>query len=353
MQKFLGILFMTGKKNRNIFNALFLIIVFAVTMYSVFYNEDLSSIISYIRSADSRYWIIGVIFVLIFIECESVVIYYMLKGLGENVLFSHCCLYSFAGFFFSLITPSATGGQPAQLYFMKKDGLPLTVSTMVLVIVTITYKLVLVAIGILVFTFRPQGIMHYLSPVTGWCVLGMVLNIICIIIMFIFVFHPAFAGNTASFIINIAGRMSIIKNKQKYMDKLTLAMEKYKDSASYFASHKFVIWNVFCITTFQRIILFAVTYIVCISFNTADAGLFTITGLQAMISVAVDMLPLPGGMGITENLFKEIFTPLCGQGIVLPVMIASRGISYYTQLFISAVMSAVAYFKIVYRKGIQ
>lgn len=78
MQKFLGILFMTGKKNRNIFNALFLIIVFAVTMYSVFYNEDLSSIISYIRSADSRYWIIGVIFVLIFIECESVVIYYML-----------------------------------------------------------------------------------------------------------------------------------------------------------------------------------------------------------------------------------------------------------------------------------
>jgi len=337
---------MTGKKNRNIFNALFLAVVFIITVYSVFHNEDLSSIIGYMKSADIRYWLAGVLFVVVFIECESVVIYYMLKGLGENVLFSHCCLYSFIGFFFCLVTPSASGGQPAQLYFMKKDGLPLTVSTMVLVIVTITYKLVLVAIGALIFILRPARIMVYLEPVTGWCVLGMALNVICIAAMFIFVFNPVFAENTAAFIIRAAGRVFNVKNSQKYMDRLAIAMERYKNSAGYFASHKFVIYNVFCITAFQRIILFAVTYAVCVSFNTADAGFFAITGLQAMISVAVDMLPLPGGMGITEKLFKEIFTPLCGENLALPVMIASRGISYYTQLFISAVMSVIAYFKL-------
>lgn len=337
---------MTVKRNKSFFNAIFLAVVFIITIYSVFHNEDLSSIIVYMKSADTRYWFAGVLFVIIFIECESVVIYYMLKGLGENVLFSHCCLYSFIGFFFCLVTPSATGGQPAQLYFMKKDGLSLTVSAMVLVIVTVTYKLVLVAIGALVFIFQPAGVMLYIRPVTGWCVLGMALNVICIVVMLLFVFNPVFAGNTAAFIIKAAGRAFKLKNIQKYMDKLSRAMERYKDSAIYFASHKFVIWNVFCITVFQRIILFAVTYIVCVSFGTADAGFFTITGLQAMISVAVDMLPLPGGMGITEKLFKEVFTHLCGGSLVLPVMIASRGISYYTQLFISALMSVVAYFKL-------
>ena len=220
---------MTGKKNRNIFNALFLAVVFIITIYSVFHNEDLSSIIGYMESADIRYWLAGILFVIVFIECESVVIYYMLRGLGEDVLFSHCCLYSFIGFFFCLVTPSATGGQPAQLYFMKKDGLPFTVSTMVLVIVTITYKLVLVVIGALVFIFRPAGIMLYLKPVTGWCVLGMVLNVICIAVMFIFVFNPAFAENTAALIIKTAGRIFKIKNSQKYMDKLAVEMERYKD----------------------------------------------------------------------------------------------------------------------------
>ncbi len=211
---------MTGKKNRNIFNTLFLAVVFIITIYSVFHNEDLSSVIGYMKNADIKYWFAGVLFVVVFIECESAVIYYMLKGLGENVLFSHCCLYSFIGFFFCLVTPSATGGQPAQLYFMKKDGLPLTVSAMVLVIVTITYKLVLVAIGALVFIFRPAGVMLYIKPVTGWCVLGMLLNVICIAVMFIFVFNPVFAGNTAAFIIRAAGRVFKLRNSQKYIFQL-------------------------------------------------------------------------------------------------------------------------------------
>lgn len=36
----------------------------------------------------------------------------------------------FVRIFFSAITPSASGGQPMQLYFMKKDKLPLSVSTL-------------------------------------------------------------------------------------------------------------------------------------------------------------------------------------------------------------------------------
>jgi len=65
-----------------------------------------------------------------------------------------------------------------------------------------------------------------------------------------------------------------------------------------------------------------------------------------MISVSVDMLPLPGGMGISEKLFLSIFQPVCGKNFVLPVMVVSRGISYYTQLIISAIMTGVAYFTI-------
>lgn len=95
------------------------------------------------------------------------------------------------------------------------------------------------------------------------------------------------------------------------------------------------------------------TYIVCLSFNTADEGIFVITSLQAMVSVAVDMLPFPGGMGITEKLFEDIFTPICGTSLVIPVMIVSRVISYYTQLFISAVMSVVAYKYIILKRGTQ
>lgn len=57
-------------------------------------------------------------------------------------------LFSSVGFFFSCITPSASGGQPAQVYYMKKEDIPIPISTMVLLIITIIYKMVLVLLGV-------------------------------------------------------------------------------------------------------------------------------------------------------------------------------------------------------------
>ena len=63
--------------------------------------------------------------------------------------------------------------------------------------------------------------------------------------------------------------------------------------------------------------------------------------LQAVISVAVDMLPLPGGMGISETLFLNIFATVF-PGVLLPAMVLSRGLGYYSQLLISALFTVVA-----------
>jgi hypothetical protein len=54
------------------------------------------------------------------------------------------------------------------------------------------------------------------------------------------------------------------------------------------------------------------------------------------------MLPLPGGMGISESLYMVMFVPVFGT-MLLPSMLLSRGIAYYGQLLISAGMTCVAH----------
>ena len=98
-----------------------------------------------------------------FILGESVIIFYMMKTLGASVKMTHCALYSFVGFFFSCITPSASGGQPMQIFYMKKDKLPIPVTTLVLMIVTITYKAVLVVIGVLICFLGGDFLRGYLG----------------------------------------------------------------------------------------------------------------------------------------------------------------------------------------------
>lgn len=339
------------KNKKTILNVIFLIVVFGLTLYYVFHGEDMNALATYLGQSNVWYWAAGTVLVVLFILSESVIIYYMMRSVGQPVILTHCFLYSFVGFFFSAITPSATGGQPAQLYFMKKDKLSMSISTLILMVVTITYKAVLVVIGLAVVIIRPHTIMRYLNPVIGWCYLGVALNVFCVAFMLILVFHPTLAENILVSLVRVFCRITHSRKGEKWIQKINSAMEKYRTVADYLRKNKRVIVNVFLITFVQRIMWFFITYLVYLSFSLQALDPFTVTTLQGMISVSVDMLPLPGGMGMSETLFLSIFRPICGQKLVLPVMIVSRGISYYTQLIISAVMTGVAYFTIGGVKG--
>ena len=95
---------------KTLLNVSFLVLVFGLTIYYIFHGEDIGSLLCYIRQSEIIYWIAGIILVVLFILSESVIIYYMMRSVGQPVILTHCFLYSFVGFFFSVITPSATGG---------------------------------------------------------------------------------------------------------------------------------------------------------------------------------------------------------------------------------------------------
>lgn len=329
-------------KQKGILNTIFLAAVFTITIYWIFHGQDLGELLAYIKSADIRYWIAAVCCVIFFIASESVIIFYMMHTIKQRISMLHCLLYSFVGFFFSCITPASAGGQPAQIYYMRRDKIPVPVSTLVLMIVTITYKMVLVLIGFAVVIFRPREIMDYLRPVIGWCYLGLALNTLCVVFMMILVFHPTLAKNILSTLVKLLDRMHLMKRTEHYLARIERSMQQYQDVALYFGTHKLVVWNVLVLTVIQRLVMFFVTYLTYLSFGLKGTGMITIVILQGMISVAVEMLPLPGGMGISEKLFLAMFAPICGI-VTLPAMIISRGLSFYTELIVSAAFTVVAH----------
>lgn len=184
-------------RKKILWNAILLITVFGLTMYGVFHGEDLGAMMDAIRKADIRWLIPGVILVVCFIWGESIIIWYMMRSFHIRLKKRICFLFSSVGFFFSCITPSATGGQPMQIYYMKKENIPIPVSTVILMVVTITYKLVLVVIGLGIMIFG-RGFLHrYLEPVLPVFYLGLALNVFCVSFMTILVFHPVLAERSS------------------------------------------------------------------------------------------------------------------------------------------------------------
>ena len=328
-------------RKKIIFNGVFLAVVFALTIYGVFHGEDLSSMMDAIHRADKRWLIPGLALVAFFIWGESIIIWYMMRSSGIQLKKRTCFLFSSVGFFFSCITPSASGGQPMQIYYMKKEKISIPVSTVILMIVTITYKLVLVVIGIGIAIFG-RGFLHkYLEGILPVFYLGLALNIFCVTFMTILVFHPLLAKAIMVKGMKLLERLHLVKKKDGRLKKLEDSMDTYRNTAAYLKNNPFVIVKVIGITFIQRMALFAVTWFVYQAFGLHGTGFWEILFLQAVISVSVDMLPLPGGMGISETLFLNIFSPVFG-GLLLPGMVLSRGLGYYGELLISAAFTVVA-----------
>ena len=327
-------------KKKALFQVIFLLAVFGLTVYGVFHGEDLGEMMEAIHSASIGWLIPGVFLVIFFIWGESIIIWYMMRSFGIHLKKRICFLFSSVGFFFSCITPSASGGQPMQIYYMKKEKIPIPVSTVILMVVTITYKLVLVVIGLGIMLFG-RGFLHrYLEGILPVFYLGLALNVLCITFMTVLVFHPVMAEEMLLKGMDLLERIHLMKKKEARRQKLRESMGVYRETALYLKEHKKVLFHVIIITFLQRMALFSVTWFVYRAFRMHGTPAADVIFLQAVISIAVDMLPLPGGMGISETLFLTIFTPVF-QNVLLPAMVLSRGLGYYSQLLISALFTVV------------
>lgn len=330
------------KYKKVLIDAILFFVIIGLTLYGVFHGEDLSGLKDAIKESNILWLIPAVPLVLFFIAGESIVIWHMLDCYGIYVKERFCFLFSAVGFFFSCVTPSATGGQPMQIYFMKKEDIPVPIATVILLVVTITYKFVLVVVGIGLWLFAGGFLAEYVAEARWVFYLGILLNVGCVILMCVVVFHPSFAKKTLILGAKLLERIHILKHKEERLDKIERSMNHYHEAAEFMSSHWGMIARVFVITVVQRFAMFAVTYFVYRAFSLNSMNFFEVMFLQAVISVSVDMLPLPGGMGISEGLFMVIFKKVFGEALLIPGLILSRGLGYYSELFLSAIFTLVA-----------
>ena len=78
-------------------NILFFAAVFGLTLYGVFRGEDLNAMMEALTQADVKWLIPGVILVLFFIWCESIILWYMMKSYGIRLKKRCCFLFSSVG----------------------------------------------------------------------------------------------------------------------------------------------------------------------------------------------------------------------------------------------------------------
>lgn len=335
---------------KNILSAIFFLFIVGATFYLLLKDQELPMICDSIESANVLFLLLGIGSVVFFVCCESVIIHYLMKKLHSPLRLRSCIKYSFIGFFFSCITPSATGGQPAQLYYMKKDKADLGVAALVLLEITVVYKSILIFLGVLILTAKRNFVIHYLGKNIWFLYFGIIVNVVVVVWLSLMIFYTSSIQKLTTKGINFLASRRIIKSKERALKKTKEVFSQYNRGADFLKKNTKVMLVVFLITFVQRISMFLVTYFVYCAFSLKGYSVLDIVALQSIISIAVDMLPIPGGVGASENLFLLIFRRIFGGALVMPGMLLSRAISYYGLLIISAIITLAVQIRYGFRK---
>ncbi len=317
-------------------SVIFLIALIVLTLVAFLNGQDISSIILAMESANVEDLSFAVLCVIAFLFMQGVIFRCVFAMLGQKTTLAKCAGYSFKGYFFCNVTPFALGGPPAQILYMKKDDVSIPTASVAVVLVALLYKFVLVILGFGLIIFGQGFLRAYVLQSIIWFGVGLFLTCGFCFLLFMFMFHPVLVKKAAFNLLRKLEKRHIIKHVYGREESIEIGLSRYTETAEFIKKKPASLIVILLLTVIQRFFLFAVTYFVYISLGYHSKSIFTIVLLQATISLCVDLLPIPGGMGISESLFTVMFQNLFASAAIIPALALSRGISYYVQLIICA-----------------
>lgn len=315
-----------------------LIIIFTLIVLYFSLKDNYDEIIELLLNSDIRWLFIGYLFVLSYTFLKSVVtndIINKFKKFDMKKTFD----LQLMTFFFNAITPFSTGGQPFQVYTLKKNKLSLSDGTNVIVQESIIHQIALIVVGFLAIIINEIfGIYKFEGIIETFLILGFGLNILVIFLLFLISHSNKIDKLITKYIVKILTFLRIIKNKE-ILNKLHNTIDNFNYNSKILLKDKKRFIKLILINCLALLCLYIVPLTILFSFNNYVSfdGMIAIV-LVSFISIISSYVPLPGGIGGQEYLFILMFGVYVNQPLLSSLMIMWRFITYYLPMIVGAVI---------------
>ena len=324
---------------RQLLGPALLVALVGGTLFYLLRQQPISTLIQTLRSVRPAYVGLGLGLMLCFVGCEALCTKLILGRLGHSMPYRRCLGYSFVGFYVSSITPSSTGGQPAQIFYMSRDGVPAAHASLNMMLIAVCYQTVTFLYAGASFLLLPQIRAALGGGLSLLLLYGGVVMILLTVGMLSMMFLPNAARRLTGAVVTLGVRLRLIRREERVRAALDRQMAAYREGAACLRTNLRLVPVLLLLTFLQLTALYAVPYAVYLGFGLSGASLFQMAGAQALVSLAVGSLPLPGAVGAAEGVALHAFSLFFGAALVAPAVMVARGVSFYSFLLISGVVT--------------
>jgi len=333
------------KKNKYLWPIVFFIIalfsIWAVISQSKSFS--FSTFVTYLKQVSWIWLIMAILALFLYIAIEGMAISSICKSLGYPVKRGHGIFYSAADIYFSAITPSATGGQPACAYFMMRDKIPGVIVTISLFLNVMMYTLSLVIIGIVSLLICPNLFFSFNLFFKILIILGIFFQFSIVILFYLLLYQDYFLERLLTRLIRFLSRIHLIKDANKKLDKLLQDMNYYRDKVKLLKGKNRVILKNLVFNLLQRCSQIAVVVFVFLATGGKINNVVQVWTIQSFVYLGAYCIPIPGAIGVTDYLMLHGFGKIMPTHLVTNFELLSRSLSFYLCIFVCGIATLIKY----------
>lgn len=255
-------------------------------------------------------------------------------------------VYGAADVYFSAITPSASGGQPATAFFMMLDGIPGAAATVMLLMNLIMYTLSIIIVSgcTMLFSFDLFLSFSLLSKIL--IVSGLIIITGLGVVFILLLCKSEILHRICDRIIQFLGKIRLIKRTSYYGERLNGIINEYEKCSNTIRGHTRLIIEVFILNLLQRISQIASIVFVYLSAGYGFETAKKVWHVQNYTVLGSNCIPIPGAMGVADYLMLDGYSLIPElHGIEAEMELICRGISFYCCVFLCGTILLVAFFK--------
>ena len=342
-----------GKNKRFLWTLLFLLIA-AFSIYAVGSQSKGFSPKHFMEYLDrnNRWWLLAaVLAMLAYIGFDAVMVGTLLRGFGYPRSLPKCISYAAADLYFSAITPSATGGQPMEAYFMTKDGVPGIISTVVMLTYLLLYTLSIVIIGLICLILFPCSFTAFGTVGRIFIGVGAVIQLGLAVFYALLLWKKKLLLRLCDFGLRLLAKLRIIHNLEVREDKLRQTMEEYSQATELLKGRRRLLVKTLLLNLAHRCSQILVT-VFCFLAGGGQLHLAPkLFAMQSNVVIGAYCIPIPGSMGVTDFLMLDGFTSLMSEQQAANLELIARGLSFYICILLCGVLVLIKYASLRLRKN--
>ena len=332
------------KPHRALWTVVFIAIagltVWAITSQNK--NFSMKEFTEFLTNSDPLWIVMAFLGSFGFIFFEGAALLCICKALGYKRKTANGYIYSAADIYFSAITPSATGGQPASALFMIRDGIPASIVTVSLILNLVMYTFAILALGILSFILAPSLFLEFALPSKLLIIVGILALSGLATVFLALIKKPFLLHSICDKLLRLLAKLKIVRKLEKRQKKLDAWIESYHECALAVSGKTSMLVKAFIFNLLQRASLIFVTVFSFLAGGGSPSEIKDVFVRQTMVVLGSNCVPIPGAMGVADYLMLDAFSQMIADPFaVVNLELLSRTVSFYFCVVICGISIAV------------